>query len=254
VDVKLRSLLAIAGFCLLAALPAQAGAFAASGAFTATDYHWGDASNGGATTVHIDPGGTVSFGYPSGGSTHDADFGGTPPTSCAPSLPTTPTAPGWSSTCTFDATGTYTFFCDLHASMKGTVLVGDVPDPPPAGGGTGGGGSGAGSGGGSGTQPPGTLSGIKLAKTQRSARVTGSVADVPAGASLTVTLTASGKRAGRSVKSGLAAGTAKFSVKPNRAALKKLKQAGKLKLGVTFALKTASATLTAKRSVTLKRR
>lgn len=251
--MKLRSVLALVAVCALSALPAQAGAFSPTASFTATDYHWGDSTTG-ATTVHIDPGGTVSFAYPSGGSTHDADFGATPPTNCSPSLPTTPTAPGWSSSCEFDTAGTYTFFCDLHSSMRATVLVGDVPDPPIGGGGSAGGGGGSGGGGGAGGQTTGsTLGGVKLARTQHGTRVVGSVAGVAAGDSLTVTLTYKGKKVGRLVKNGLAAGTASFKVGLTSSGRKLLKKRHKLAVKVSIALKTDTAALSATRSVTIKR-
>ena len=89
------------------------------------------------TTVTVAPGTTVSFGYPTGTSSHNVDFTGAKPTSCtqtsapydyaiaaAPPLPHIPEPPAWSGTCRFDAPGTYTFQCDLHgAQMSGAVIV-----------------------------------------------------------------------------------------------------------------------------------
>jgi plastocyanin len=101
--------------------------------FMAVDFAW-EVSGSSATQATIAPGGTVTFGYPRGGSMHNADFGsGAQPTSCTqtapassgpvPPLPHQPAAPGWSGTCTFDTPGTYTFHCDLHPFMTGTIVV-----------------------------------------------------------------------------------------------------------------------------------
>ena len=102
---------------------------AMSASFTAVDYRW--IAGSGGTTVTIAAGGTVSFSYPSGHSMHNVDFGtGPQPTSCelggtaqAPPIPATPTPPGWSGSCTFDTPGTYSFHCDMHPGMTGSVIV-----------------------------------------------------------------------------------------------------------------------------------
>lgn len=94
-----------------------------SASYTAVDFQWEANGDSSAQQVTIAQGGTVTFGYPSGNSEHDADFGTTGPTSCSPALPAQPSAPGWSSTCRFDTPGTYTFHCDLHSFMTGTVVV-----------------------------------------------------------------------------------------------------------------------------------
>jgi plastocyanin len=86
----------------------------------------------GTSTVNIATGGTVNFSYPTGSSEHNVDFGNGPqPTSCtlngadqAPPIPAAATAPGWSGSCTFNTPGTYTFHCDKHTFMTGTVVVG----------------------------------------------------------------------------------------------------------------------------------
>jgi plastocyanin len=105
-----------------------------SASFTAVDFAW-NVTGSTAHAVTIATGGTVTFGYPSGRSAHNADFsGGSAPTSCTqtagsntgatPPLPATPKAAGWSGTCRFDAPGRYAFHCDLHpTSMKGTIDV-----------------------------------------------------------------------------------------------------------------------------------
>jgi plastocyanin len=101
-----------------------------TGSFTVSDFAFTAA--GGGNTVTIAPGGTVSFSYPSGASEHNVDFGsGRQPTSCAAGgqsqsapIPSVPTAPGWSGTCTFNTPGTYSFHCDRHTFMTGTIIVG----------------------------------------------------------------------------------------------------------------------------------
>ncbi len=136
----------LAGTLLAIAVPgiAPAGAPPSTASFTAEDYSWhvtGDTTSSSAT---IAVGGTVTFGYPSGISRHNADFSGGPgPTSCTqtagtqggtpPPLPTVPTTAGWSGTCTFDTPGTYVFHCDLHPTlMRGAITVVDPNAPPPS--------------------------------------------------------------------------------------------------------------------------
>jgi plastocyanin len=93
------------------------------------------------TTVEIAPGGTVSFAYPSGGSSHNVVFDAAQPSSCvqqagvvitaAPPLPGFAEPQGWSGECTFNAAGTYTFVCGVHPEMTGKVIVGESPTPTP---------------------------------------------------------------------------------------------------------------------------
>src|SRR5262249_41644440 len=141
-------------------------------------------------------GGKVKLGYAAGdgyqGSNfHNVDFTGPQPTSCTSGVPRTqPMPPGWSGECEFDAPGTYTFRCDLHQSMTGTITVAaaatPTPEatptptatPPPAGG----------------SPPPGgdpvtqtTLKGaVALARSQKGTRVRGSVNVKVAGSRLEV--------------------------------------------------------------------
>jgi plastocyanin len=102
--------------------------------FTAVDpYSW--QASGGGNQVTIAQGGTVSFGYPSGGTQHNADFyTSAQPSSCTqtagpnsgsvPPLPHSPTSPGWAGTCTFNTPGTYRFYCGAHLTlMPGTIVV-----------------------------------------------------------------------------------------------------------------------------------
>jgi plastocyanin len=141
-------LLAIGAGIGVAAAATPADALPATASFTATDFAW-NVSGSTSTTANIATGGTVTFGYPSGGSMHNVDFRtGPQPTSCTqtagasggavPPLPAAPTAPGWSGTCTFATAGTYTFQCDLHSFMTATVVVGNAapPSPPPPSGST----------------------------------------------------------------------------------------------------------------------
>jgi plastocyanin len=127
--------LALAGLAGLAvaALPTIAsGDPPSSGSFTAVDDSWN--AGGGGNSVSIAPGGTVTFSYPTGFTSHNADFTGSAPSSCTqttgtnsgavPPLPHNPTTQGWSGTCTFNAPGTYTFQCDMHPFMTGSVVVG----------------------------------------------------------------------------------------------------------------------------------
>lgn len=166
VSVLLAALLA--GAAAAAAVPALAPGSAppSTASFTAQDFSWHVTGDAASSSVTIAVGGTVTFGYPTGASAHNADFSdGAPPTSCTqtggtpggtpPPLPTTPTAAGWSGSCRFDTPGTYTFHCDLHAFMSGTIVVVDPNAPPPptttGGGSTG---TGGGSGGTTATSPP----------------------------------------------------------------------------------------------------
>ena len=80
----------------------------------------------GSSAVTIAKGGSVTFGYPSGASSHNVVFDTAQPTSCT-DMPAIASPQGWSGSCTFDAYGTYAFHCGLHGSlMRGTV---EVPDP-----------------------------------------------------------------------------------------------------------------------------
>jgi plastocyanin len=112
---------------------AQQGA-AASGTFTAHDLngvasgYW-TADDGSDTTLTVAKGATVTFTYPSGMSYHNVVFDDTSPkpASCD-GLPPHFQAPPWTGSCTFDRADTYTFHCELHPDMKGSIVV---ADPPP---------------------------------------------------------------------------------------------------------------------------
>jgi plastocyanin len=136
----------LAGAALAIVVPGTAPGDAsppATASFTAEDFSWHVTGDATSSSVTIAAGGTVTFGYPSGSSSHNADFSSGPaPASCTqtagtpggtpPPLPTSPTAAGWSGDCTFTAPGTYTFHCDLHPFMQGTIVV-VAPSPPPTG-------------------------------------------------------------------------------------------------------------------------
>jgi plastocyanin len=97
--------------------------------------------SGSSTTAGIAIGGTVTF-TSSSVETHNVDFdaagqggvscqqtsGGT--ASSALRFPNSPTDGSWSGVCTFTRAGTYSFMCDEHAGMTGTVVVGDPSAPP----------------------------------------------------------------------------------------------------------------------------
>ena len=91
---------------------------------TAKDPYSFDNGSGG-NSVSIAAGGTVTFSYPTGASSHNVVFDTAQPTSCQ-DIPPSASPPGWTGSCTFDAYGTYTFHCGLHSFMTGRV---EVPDP-----------------------------------------------------------------------------------------------------------------------------
>jgi plastocyanin len=136
-------------------------ALIAGGAFTATLAHGDDppaaatfktvdfvdhfqlvSGSGTAASARIVTGGTVTFMNMSM-EMHDVDFdqpaqggvscqqtiGGSAPTSLR--FPNVPTQGTWAGVCTFTRAGTYSFMCDMHAGMTGTVVVGDPGSAPP---------------------------------------------------------------------------------------------------------------------------
>lgn len=237
--------------------------------FTAVDYAW-EANGGPGTQATIAPGGTVSFSYPSGMTFHNAHFDTAQPSSCrqttgansgsVPPLPHMPTGPGWSGDCTFNTPGTYTFHCDQHPFMTGTLVVGNgggttstgttstgtsTGSPPPTT-------TPSGSGGSPLAGPAGRA--VVIGAHQRGKLVRGSVTVSAAGAGgrLDVRLFASasalgGHRhgpvlAGHLVRRGLHAGRLRFAVALNAAARRALRAHKRLKL-------TVRVTVTSPRSV-----
>ena len=136
-------------------------AVAVAGAFTATLAHGDDppaaatfttvdgvdhfqlvSGSGSATSAQIVTGGTVTFQNMSA-EMHNVDFdqpaqggvscqqtiGGSAPTSLR--FPNFPTQGTWAGVCTFTRAGTYSFTCDMHPNMTGTVIVSDAGSAPP---------------------------------------------------------------------------------------------------------------------------
>jgi hypothetical protein len=101
--------------------------------FTASNNEWYVAGTTDSTAT-ITAGGTVTFSSGPGNNDHDARFPvGSSPSVCNPPLPGSPAPPSWSSTCTFNAPGTYSFVCTAHPGMGGSVEVVDAgtPTTPP---------------------------------------------------------------------------------------------------------------------------
>jgi plastocyanin len=97
--------------------------------------------SGSATSANIVTGGTVTFANASvemhnvdfnaqgqGGVTCQQTAGGSSPS--ALQFPGLPTAGAWGGVCTFTRAGTYSFMCDEHEGMTGTVVVTDVGAAP----------------------------------------------------------------------------------------------------------------------------
>jgi len=111
-----------------------------SAAFEATDFSWHVAGDPSSMSAQIATDGTVTFAYPDGASVHNVDFVSGPATpSCSLNgaspvasmrVPSVPTAHGWTASCTFETPGTYRFRCDAHATMMGTIVVGDASTTP----------------------------------------------------------------------------------------------------------------------------
>ena len=242
----------------------------APGFIDAVDFEFVNPATPGSD-VTIDAGETVTFGYPSGSSFHNVRFSGASPTSCTqtagsgsggpvPPLPAVPQGVGWSGKCTFNASGTYAFYCEAHDSMTGEVHVLPVGNPTP-------------------TPTPsptptptptptpartGVAAGqLKLTRHQRGQAVRGSIAVARAGSRLSVKLLAKPSalnRRGRAqvgvggVTRTANAGPATFSVTLSRAARKALARRGRLALTVRIAVTPPNGTpFRAMKTVTLKR-
>jgi plastocyanin len=211
-----------------------AGSTPTSASFTAFDFGWSANGNAKSTKLTIAQGGTVTFSYPSGRSEHNADFGSGPrPTGCTqtaglpvgkvPPLPHIPSSAGWSGNCTFSAPGIYTFHCDLHTFMTGTVVVEGPGGSPFAG-------------------KPSTATSLR--SPQRGTTIHGSVklSNAATGGSLAVDVRATAKslgrrgsglvRVGRLTKSAVKPGTIRFGVALDAAAKRAERRAGRLTVTV----------------------
>ena len=107
-----------------------------------------DASSSDKTdnSVTIKPGDTVNFKWGPATQVHNVNFKNSTlkPAACVqtagtvilapPPLPTGPLT-NWAGNCRFDTPGTYTFVCDAHPNMTGSVIVttegGATPTPTP---------------------------------------------------------------------------------------------------------------------------
>jgi plastocyanin len=198
-----------------------------TGSFTAVDNAWNAA--GGGSTVTIAPGGKVTFGYPSGVSQHNVVFDSKAPGACVqfaptpgggPPLPSSPSGPGWSGSCKFDAVGDYKFHCGLHGgSMSGTVKVATDATPTGA-----------------------AAKKLKLKSKQRGTTVKGSIEITRDASSLDVRAFArlrelgvdktGQRRVGRFVDLSVNAKRQSFKVKLNKTARSALRRNGTLRITV----------------------
>ncbi len=118
-----------------------------SASYTATDIsitnHQWYVTGTTTTATTIATSGTVTFSYPVGTTRHDVNFtSALKPASCqvaggtagAPPLPSTPRTAPWVGTCRFDTPGTYTFNCQVHPTMTGTINVTGDSEPSSPGG------------------------------------------------------------------------------------------------------------------------
>lgn len=219
--------------------------FPATASFTAYDSVWLATGSLTQKWVTLATGGTVTFGYPEGKDFHNADFFNSDlkPSSCTQTagahsgqvspLPPTPEAVGWSGTCEFDTAGTYTFICDAHDFMRGTIYVGVEPPTGPTGP------SGltwpTGTPGSPTTGPGGSSSPtrprLSVARRQQGGVVRGTVTTPVAGSRIVVSAFVSSKllakparqvRVGSETKRSKSTGKASFAVKLNAAARRAL--------------------------------
>jgi plastocyanin len=135
----------------MTALPALADGHVATpgaAAIVAHDDWFQDAASADVSdaSVTVSAGGAVTFSYPAGANSHNVKFDDPQP-ACeltkevpdtvplpVPPLPGYPQPAGWEGTCTFAAAGTYSFVCQAHPDMHGTVVVepSDEPTPSPS--------------------------------------------------------------------------------------------------------------------------
>jgi plastocyanin len=226
--------------------------------FTASNNEWTVAGTS-SSTATISAGGTVTFSSAIGNNDHNARFSPSAPSSCSPALPIDPQPPEWSSTCQFNAAGTYAFVCTAHPGMAGTVSVlapGTPTTPPPTTG--------------PGTSPPvgnppggspgqaGPLS-VKVARRQRGTTVRGSVTTSEVGSRLVIRALVSNRLLATSPPSRVrkvsvgslrrqlpSAGKASFAVRLNRAARRALNRRDRLSVDLRISVTPPGGTAIAK--------
>ncbi len=132
--------LTVAGALLCALLPATASA--ATPPPLSVDYSAADISSinhqwyvtGTTTTAStIASGGVATFHYVTGNTRHNVTFtsalkptcqiAGTTTLNPPYTVPNPPRAPSWTASCRFDAPGAYSFVCQVHPTMTGTIDV-----------------------------------------------------------------------------------------------------------------------------------
>ena len=273
----IRVPLAVAAAAAIAFAPGSArSADPLTASFEAVDPEY-FVSNLGETFARIDPGGKVTFTYPGGGSLHNVAFTTIQPTSCTqtagsvggavPPLPNPADGPGWAGHCTFTTPGTYDFYCDLHPSMVGRIIVrdpdGPPPPPPPPGAPPPPPGS---------PPPPGTsgpppppppagapsvtfaASGLRLAAAQRGPTIRGSVRVARPGSRLKVEAHRLGTiRVAHLLRSRSGAGRVTFAATLTPAARRSLRRMGRLRLTVRVVVTHAAGRpYSATRTITLR--
>jgi plastocyanin len=260
--LKMRDLV-IAAACVAVVVPAlaygddpPATANVVAQDYGAADGRWDNPN----PTIAV--GGTVNFSDPGSQLTHNVVFTEKQPASCTqtggantgapPPLPTIAQRT-WAGNCRFASAGDYPFVCSVHANMTGTVHVAAAATPTPTATATpvpttspgpGGGGNPPGSGG---TNPPAAKPKLTLAKSQKGARVRGSVTVAAKGSKLVITVWApkgalSGGKSkkpvqiGRKTRTNAPAGKVSFAIATNAKAKSALRRHRRLSVTVSVAL------------------
>lgn len=219
--------LAGAGAALLPSLGSAQGTTAYflavdGGPFFGLHFFYANGTN--SDTANIAAGGTVTFSYPTGTSSHNVVFTGPQPTSCtqtatapgykigpAPPLPAVAEPPGWSGTCMFNTAGTYPFDSAADGpAMSGTVVVGGSTTTTTTGTTTlGGGGTSTDN---TYTKRPAAGSSLRAASPQHGSFVRGQVHVTTPKSKLVADLRYAGVRIGRASLKGVGNGTRHFTV------------------------------------------